>query len=834
MINKKIDNFPNHEDLLLKAFGYIIASSFFLLAIKRGSYLIVDTTSYKIYINSFNKFSTSFKELSDFQNMNITINYGDKTYSTAYQAELKIDSRLSSNQFKNLEYKWFYCLDNTWNEFDCNTSFLSTNWKFKKPGKVKLIVKTKLGDGIVSKESNEVDILLVNPSVEIILNPSYLYSKGTKLIIEPVVKCVNCAFDDVKWKWMYLNENKWFSFPLQIERKLHLNNLPIDSSLLKIKLVAEVGSLTFESNESIIKTSSVDVAINNEFFVFENETVNIKPIISTINCNEEDLSYQWQQYNVDLDQWVDVIGKKDKNFIFKANINTNGIQYRLKVIVNSLGYVFYSNNAKINVKENLIRISRVNAIYNIKEGSTLSIVPDISISHGTTINAIYQWQYLEKNNEWINFDNQSGKNLLMSLVPISFSGTTCRLLVDIEGKITSIETTINVLPLARVTMSISDGEIFGKLNDDLIVEPSIQIVDGNESDLVFQWMYKKESRDWQNIKGQINRELRIEKLTEEYGDMYIKLVSWVDGRYFESNISKISLQDVNIELKDVYEIIENSSILVKPISLNFKNVDSNNVVYQWQYKKNNGEWVDYKLTNDPEIFFDKVNYDFNFFAFRLKVILVDKNIDFCSNESMLMIKDNDISIILENDYFFKESCEFLIEPMINFVNDDHDKLCNYQWQYRNDNGEWTNTKEYVSKNIYLDYTSMKWNDLFLRLEVSCLNKKFYSNKTLIHVIPTGSIKISFNSLQENVLKNDRLEISPIVETSEVSDEKEIIYQWQWRRSDSPWINIDNQKNRNLVIDNVSSEMNLANLRLIAIVDNKTFTSQPILINILNQ
>ena len=74
----------------------------------------------------------------------------------------------------------------------------------------------------------------------------------------------------------------------------------------------------------------------------------------------------------------------------------------------------------------------------------------------------------------------------MSLVPISFSGTTCRLLVDIEGKITSIETTINVLPLARVTMSISDGEIFGKLNDDLIVEPSIQIVDGNESDLVFQ------------------------------------------------------------------------------------------------------------------------------------------------------------------------------------------------------------------------------------------------------------------------------------------------------------------------------------------------------------
>ncbi len=817
------------SNLKVKCFGLISISTLYFVAIKNGAFYVLNTSIYKIFLSKFVKLISILDELNDFESFDLTLNDNNNLLELSYDKKLKLfTNKLTSSL--NLTYQWFYHYENQWYKIDCNSNSLDIIPPVDDTFSIKLVAYTSIDGVDLKKESNIVNVIVYGPNIEVFLNDEYTFTKGDDIFVVPRIINMDLYKDEIKFKWVYLQNNEWLPFGLQNTNKLEIFDTPYNTNLLRIKLIVKVNNYTFESNESTIKIATIDTIIPNEINIYENDVVKIKPSITLINCDAKNLNYQWQLFNIEHNKWENIIGETNLILKFKANINANKNKYRLKIVNNSNEFI--SNISTVIVKENNIKISRVKSSYNIKEGATLSIVPELLIENGSIMNAHYKWQFRD-GNDWVDVDNQTGKNLLINLVPIELSGTIFRLLVDINGKISSIETTLFVSPLAYISISLEQNEFDFSLNSNLKISPLVIFENCNETDIVYQWMIRYENGGWQNIKGAINKELVLDCNDKNLNNAFVKLVAWADGRYFESNLSKLIFQSINLELNDHYEVVEKNNLLIIPNAIDLININENDVVFEWESKLSNGEWI--HLSYEPDLLLEKVNYDFNFLKIRFKAILKNSDLVYYSNEATVLVKENDISIMLDNDYFFKEGDEFIIKPSIKYVNDDQQKVCSYQWQYKNQNGEWVDSDEYKEKEIALDYTSLKWDDIFIRLVVSCLGKQFYSNKSLVHVSPSGSVKITFNEYEKSVSNYSNFSITPTIELCDVNDEENIRYQWQFKyMNNSKWTNINNQNDKTLILNNFVSDNNAPfDLRLTAIIDKKLFISKSIRVKIID-
>ena len=291
------------SNLKVKCFGLISISTLYFVAIKNGAFYVLNTSIYKIFLSKFVKLISILDELNDFESFDLTLNDNNNLLELSYDKKLKLfTNKLTSSL--NLTYQWFYHYENQWYKIDCNSNSLDIIPPVDDTFSIKLVAYTSIDGVDLKKESNIVNVIVYGPNIEVFLNDEYTFTKGDDIFVVPRIINMDLYKDEIKFKWVYLQNNEWLPFGLQNTNKLEIFDTPYNTNLLRIKLIVKVNNYTFESNESTIKIATIDTIIPNEINIYENDVVKIKPSITLINCDAKNLNYQWQLFNIEHNKWV--------------------------------------------------------------------------------------------------------------------------------------------------------------------------------------------------------------------------------------------------------------------------------------------------------------------------------------------------------------------------------------------------------------------------------------------------------------------------------------------------------------------------------------------------
>ena len=342
---------------------------------------------------------------------------------------------------EGLTYQWQLKKGSKWVNLSsggATTQTLSIKVDESKDGKVyRCLITDKTGSSV---PSDEVDLLVVEPDIEIINQPeSYVGQAGSTAKFH-----VDAEGEDLKYQWQLKKGGSW----------ANLTSGGATTDTLSVKVDASKNGKTYrciiyDRNDYTLTTDEVTITVKEPDIKIVTQPENyVGPEGSTAKFNVgavgEGLTYQWQLKKGS--KWADLSsgGAKTSAMSIKVDGSKDGKVYRC-LITNAAGEQLASNEVSITIKEPDILITEqpTNAMGTVGTKIKFNVA---AVGQGLT----YQWQ-LKKGSSWANLTSGGATTSEMTIkLDSGKDGKVYRCLITNAAgeQLASDEVTIIVTPMS--------------------------------------------------------------------------------------------------------------------------------------------------------------------------------------------------------------------------------------------------------------------------------------------------------------------------------------------------------------------------------------------------
>ena len=437
------------------------------------------------------------------------------------------------------------------------------------------------------------------------------------------------------------------------------------------------------------------------------------PISMSVTASGENLSYQWEYYDVNSGSWKDYIGQTESVLNAPIYSDWNGLRLRCRV-TDGANQVACSNEATVTIVKPLEITSQPKSVSG-QVGTPISMSVTASGE-----NLSYQWEYYDVNSgSWKDYIGQT-ESVLNAPIYSDWNGLRlrCRVTDGANQVACSNEATVTIVKPLEITSQ--PKSVSGQVGT-----PISMSVTASGENLSYQWeYYDVNSGSWKDYIGQTESVLNAPIYSDWNG---LRLRCRVtDGANQvacsnEATVTIVKPLEITSQPKSV------SGQVGTPISMSVT-ASGENLSYQWEYYDvNSGSWKDY-IGQTESVLNAPIYSDWN--GLRLRCRVTDgANQVACSNEATVTIVKP-----LEITSQPKSVSGQVGTPISMSVTASGENL-SYQWEYYDVNsGSWKDyigqTESVLNAPIYSD-----WNGLRLRCRVADVTSMVvYSDYATVYII----------------------------------------------------------------------------------------------------
>ena len=372
---------------------------------------------------------------------------------------------------------------------------------------------------------------------------------------------------------------------------------------------------------------------------------------------------------------------------------------------------------------------------------------------------------------------------------------------DARGVIRSTTApTIGAYEFAPPTIIETSKSVLGTINQDVSISISAKSALGDDN-VAYQWQILNANGEWINIEGATESTYTIENCQAEMaGSKYRCIVANVgDGVSITSNeatltvypsVSQATLSTNRITIVDGgYGYLEVSSDAFQP-------------TYKWYYSADTGlTWVEIENSNSSVLEFP-VSKSMN--RYQYKCIVTDGGGTSVESDKAVLIV-NSTAITISQD--IADTTAFIGKETLLSVSANSSSTLGYQWQVSTDNGTtWVDIKDATSSSLSLTPEDYELSGNLYRLKIDNGGGFIYSSNSKITVFKNVEITSQPVDLIVWNTKNAEFEVS-------ATGDGTVKYQWQALVGEE-WRDIENATSPNLLLENVSTEMNGSKYRCV--------------------
>ena len=738
--------------------------------------------------------------------------------------------------------------------------------------------------GYISVSKNLKNITVENgQSATLEVNASYLTQYGQS----PTLNYL--------WQYKAPNSSTWQTFngPKKNPNKIVLTpqqTLEANGYTFQCQITYNPGfdTVSYLTNTATISVVTPNVKILSNPISISNapigskQTLSVDAVIDQGNGNytTNGLAYQW--YTVDKNNKMTKIdGATSESYIVNVNdTSIDGQQYGCYVypknVINPDTAGKYTTIATISVLTPKVIASSL-TVYgqtNLMIGSSteLSVKPQLNydkLPSGYSLK--YQWYKSDTANDtYVEVANGNSQSLSISNVDKNDDGVMywCEVsVVDSSGTVVSSTSSrpaiLNINSIDSINIQLPSS-VKTYVNGSVTINPKISIGGEDAStqpNIKYQWKVakvtdvNKKTISWTNIDQATNQSLTLSNVqASDNGNMYALQITIGNTSYISSFPTTLEVYNssyvVNVDSTNVI-VNEKQTATIKASVTQIFATNSNDYQYQWfvipkgqkpTEDKNgnytNGQQItgatkdtltlsDALSTWDGAQFYCQVTLGSQVQTSQLATLDVqDSTISANSLPYRTVVENGSANIKVEN-----VKTSFDIEGA----------SLSYQWQVCKDGEQWENIVGQTTNALNLSGLKTSDNGNGYRVVITYADANttydtYISNPTTLIVNSNVHVNIDLDSTI-NAQVGHNLVIQPKVDITGTNLGNTTTYQWQKyvvNGANGQWTNVGSSQNTpNLSIDNVTSDLNNQQYRLIVNVDGDSFTSNTVTLKVFN-